>query len=360
MKVKLNQLVPGCIVLKPIMAETTTPLYKEKTVLTAEDIQTLSKFLIDEIEVENVLANGEKFIPSDNGLGAEAAALMETGDRFKDRYMQAVANYKQVFQEWAAGTPVEMKRVRHILLPLFEEIVEKKEVLLQLHHYSTKEDYLYHHAVSVGLLSAFLGAKLGYEKGEWLKIALAGALADCGMAKLPTSLLTKNGLYTLKEKHEMRDHPKYSYQMLKKRPGIDGSLLSAVLQHHEREDGTGYPLGVRGQKIHFYAQILAVADVYHAMISERKYRKKKSPYMVLEDLAKERFGKFNPHIVHVLVSQLTQLSVRTSVRLTNNRLGEIVFIDPMAPTRPMVQLQNGEMIYLMKNYTVHIEDVLLS
>ncbi|WP_017725787.1 HD-GYP domain-containing protein [Halalkalibacterium ligniniphilum] len=361
MKVKPSQLEEGCILASDVFAETDYPLFKEKTVLSFEDINMLDIFLINAVEVEAVLANGERFAPEEvfvEEVQTEQRIVKEKTSSFLDYYLEAVKQYKNLFQSWQAGNRVDMFSIRACLLPLFERVSEQKNELIQIHHYSMKDEYLYHHAVAVGLLTAFLGSKLGYSKGEWMQMGFAGALADAGMAKISPRILSKKGPLSQSEYEELKKHPIHSYKMLKGMTGITDSLLLGVLQHHEREDGSGYPLGTDSKKIHGFSRIIAVADVYHAMTSERLYRSKKSPYRVLEAISKERFGKFDPTVVQTLVSNLANVSIGTRVRLTDGTEGEIVFIDPSEPTRPMIKKGSGEIIQLINQSNLHIEEII--
>ena len=120
-------------------------------------------------------------------------------------------------------------------------------------------------------------------------------------------------------------------------------------------DGSGYPLGISKEKINNYARILAVSDIYHAMTSERFYKKKQSPFKVIEALYKEQFNRLDPRVVHVFTSSLTKRSLGKMVNLSNDVIGEIVFIDDDYPTRPLVKLESTEeIISLQKNPDLYI------
>ncbi|WP_088104619.1 HD-GYP domain-containing protein [Halalkalibacter urbisdiaboli] len=361
MKVKPQQLVEGCILAEDIFSSTDFPILKEKTVLSKEHLTILDVFLVPAVEVESFLVDGEKFVPvemGEDGIQEEEVKVKEDSTLL-DYYMEAVKQYKKLFQSWQAGKRVEMIEVRNCLLPLFERVIEHPRDLLTLHHYSTAKDYIYNHSVSVGALAAFLGNKLNYEKGEWMQIGFGGALADAGMAKLSPKILEKNGPLTASEFEEMKKHPIHSYKMLKGITGVTDSVLLAVLQHHERHDGSGYPLGTDSQKMHIFSQVVAVADVYHAMTSERHYRSKRSPYQVLEEISKEEFGKFDHRIVQTLLDSLIKISVGSKVRLTTGEEAEIVFFDNLSPTRPMVKLKkSGDIIHLAQQPDIHIEDII--
>lgn len=355
MKVKRNQLVEGCVLANDIILSSPQPFMKKKTVLNDELIKILKAFLIDEVEVENYLINGERFVPKTSQVNEE-----DIEEGFFQLYMQAVEKYKKVFQKWVNGQKFDHLEVRKIVVPLFDELMKKPSDLLLLHHYSDKDSYLYHHAIAVSLLASFLGQKLSLPKHEWVEIGIAGAMIDSGMSQIDSKIIKKAGPLTEYEFEEIKKHPIIAYNKLKSSKLVSDQFLLAILQHHEREDGSGYPLGLKGDKIHLYSQIIAVADVYHAMTSERHYRSKKSPYQVLEELWKEHFGKLRLNVVRTFVTSMLNFVVGTTVILSNGERGEIVFYNDQNPTRPMVKIDETDEIINLAHIThLHIEEVIV-
>ncbi|MFB4163651.1 HD-GYP domain-containing protein [Alteribacillus sp. JSM 102045] len=144
-----------------------------------------------------------------------------------------------------------------------------------LHHYSTRENYLYSSCNCYRVVSRILSQKAAFPKKIMATGRSCRALCDAGMARLPASILNSKGHLSEENYVEVKNHPYYSYKMLKETKSVSDHVLNASLQHHEREDGSGYPLEVKGDKIHkvSVSRVIAVADVYHAMTSERYYRK---------------------------------------------------------------------------------------
>ncbi|MGW9128849.1 HD-GYP domain-containing protein, partial [Paenibacillus chitinolyticus] len=120
---------------------------------------------------------------------------------------------------------------------------------------------------------------------------------------------------------------------------------------------SGYPLGLPGSKLHLYSKITAVADVYHAMCSDRVHQKALSPYQVVEQLVQDSFGKLDPTIVRTFVEGITQFAVGTVVELSDGTIGKIVFTDRNQPTRPMVET-GGRIINLVDTRHLSITRVL--
>ncbi|MED3761460.1 HD domain-containing phosphohydrolase [Peribacillus frigoritolerans] len=132
--------------------------------------------------------------------------------------------------------------------------------------------------------------------------AIGGCLADCGMAKLPPNLLNKRESLTADDYKEIHVHPIFSSKVIKDSSIIKDSVKVAVLEQHGRLDGTGYPIRLKTKPMNSLSKIIAVADVLHAMTSERAYRKKQSPFKVLEMVFHDDFGKFDIAVVKTLLS----------------------------------------------------------
>lgn len=362
MKVHPSQVVTGCIITSDVLGMTKRPLIPKNTVVHPLHIRVLKQFKVEMVEVANKLSNGSAFIPDEKiEEVTEDSSEHETVREltFQDQYLEAVQVYKKWFEDWRGGTPINITAVRNVMIPLLERAIQAKREVFLLHHFSSKSDYFYHHSVAVGLISGYLASKMKYNYGDWIQVGLAGLLSDSGMAKIDSDILSNTGALKEEEFNQVRTHPTYSYRLVEKIPSLTSHAKLAVLQHHERLDGSGYPLGLQHEKIHTFSQIIAVSDMYHAMTSERAYRKKHSPFRVLEEIQKEQFGRFEHEVVRVFIKEMTNYSQGTRVRLSNNQYAEIIFVESNHPTRPMVQLEEDRSIYALKDHTeLYIEEVL--
>ncbi|TMN22284.1 HD-GYP domain-containing protein [Lentibacillus cibarius] len=361
MRVKPSQIVPGCVLLQDVFSKTSKPIISKQTVLTDEHITILQKFFIDTVEVASTLANGAPFQPDQPQLHEVMSIVGQSQlpDSFIAHYQTVVANYKQLFQNWQSTFVLNMADVRMTMLPLLEQVDSVGDCIYTLHHYADERDYRFHHSVAVGLLAAYVAKRLGYKKGEWLQVGLAGLLSDAGMVRIAASTLEKSGTLSQVEWEEVKKHPIYSYRLIEKSPTATKSVKLAVLQHHERLDGSGYPLGISHEKIHAYARIIAVCDTYHAMTSVRPYKQKQSTFHAVGELQNNRFTMFDHEVVQVLIDDLTRITVGTKVKLSTNQIGEVVFTDKNDPTRPIIRLDgSNEMIALKDNEDIQIETVL--
>ncbi|WP_017756765.1 HD-GYP domain-containing protein [Calidifontibacillus oryziterrae] len=361
MRIRTNQLKEGCILAADIKSLTNHPIVPKKTVISHKNLDIIKAFLVKDVQVEPILVNGDPFKPNEI-IKDDSEEAIQADDVIKPMsslYLKAVQDYKKLFKGWQANVSIDMPAVRTIVVPIIEAALETPRDIFSLYHYSTKEDYLYHHAITLAALSAVLGKVLNFSKGDCIQIGIAGAMCDCGMAKIDPKILNKKESLSKHEFDEVKKHPIYSFTMLEQVKILKDDVRKTVYQHHERIDGSGYPNGLTAEYIHPFAKIIAVSDVYHAMTSERNYRGKQSPFKVLESILQDQFGKFDPRVVNALTKVMTNFSSGTRVLLSNNEVGEIVFIEQKYPTRPMIKLEStGEIIQLIQNRQLFIEEVL--
>lgn len=165
-------------------------------------------------------------------------------------------------------------------------------------------------------------------------------LHDIGKGKIPQEILNKPGTLSDEEYAEIKKHPVYGCRILETMPEISKDVSLAVLMHHEREDGSGYPVGMKGESIHQFAKIIAVADIYDAMTSNRVYREKGSPFDVFELMESKTFGVFDPVVVNAFLNNIAAYYIGDFVRLSNGMIGEVVYINPRHISQPIVRVNN--------------------
>lgn len=230
-------------------------------------------------------------------------------------------------------------------------------VLLQ-NYVTDKREYIYHHAVSTGLIAGYIAKRMKFKKGERIQVALAGCLSDCGMARVNPLILQQSHIGQ-KDLKEIKLHPANSYKMVKDIPSLSLAAKMGILQHHERLDGSGYPFKEKGDRIHLYARIIAVADVYHALTCDRIYKTKVSPIKALDIMLYEMFGQLDIPILQKLSGCITPLTINMMVKLSSGRSGKILYVDQKNPVKTIVQLMDtDEIIDLSKEKHLYINEIL--
>ncbi len=242
----------------------------------------------------------------------------------------------------------EIKKNIKVNMDLLQELVSIKSM----------DKYLYVHSLNVGVLSYVIGTWMGLGKKELEILIKAGILHDIGKLRIDPNILYKKGKLTVEEFEEMKKHTIYTYKILKENGEIDEEILKAVIFHHEKEDGAGYPLGLTSEKIPLYSKIITVADIFDAMTSERVYKNRVSPFKVIEMFQNEFFGKLDNSITFLFIRKFSEYFIGAKVLLNNGEKAEIISLNNFELTKPLVRLKDKNFIDISKERNVEIVDVL--
>ena len=352
--VPISELRVGKVISEDIFANTQYPIIFKNTIISHEHLQVFFAFNISRVSVYKDGTDQQSEVSE-----TDLVALPEAVPTFKRVYDNSVEQFKKEFKNWEAGAKVDIAKARSIILPLVEMVLEDRTIIFDLNEYSNPKDYLYHHCVATALISSVIAQKLGHDRGTTIQVAIGGLLADCGMAKIHPRIRDKKTTLTEKEFDEIYKHPTYSYNMVKDLTILKETMKEAIFQHHERLNGSGYPKAEKIANISMFAQIIAVADVFHAMTCERVYRAKQSSFKVIEMINESEFGKFDIKVVRALIDIVADLPIGTIVELSNLERGEVMFVNKFAPTRPLIKLcLSGEIFDLGKNRTFYISRII--
>lgn len=353
----VSDLRVGKVIAEDIFANTQYPIIFKDTKVTYEHLHIFKAFRIHSVLIYKDEMPNTKDNP--NEVSSIIVPPIINTNTFETYYTDAIQQLKKEFLNWQSGAKIDITKVRGMMIPLIERVLENRSYIFDLNSYSNPKDYLYHHSIATGLISAIVTQKLGYERGICIQMAIAGMLADCGMAKVPAKIRDKKTKLTEKEFAEVRQHPINSYIMVKNLTALKDAMKIAIFQHHERLNGSGYPKGEKNGSITIFSQIIAVADVYHAMTSERLYSEKKATFQVIEMIKEEEFGKFDIKVVQALTDIVAGLPIGTKVELSNKDHAEVMFINKYAPTRPLVKiLSSSEIVDLATVRSIHISRVI--
>ncbi|MEX2461546.1 MAG: HD-GYP domain-containing protein [Paenibacillaceae bacterium] len=350
--VPVSQLKAGDQIFDNVMTKRGNLLFEKGRFVTPREIEILRAFFVPFVLIETK-ADAEA---SEETVQNQQDELNQVEVPFFDKYENMVKLMRKVFYDARNGQTPPVLEIRTQLEAMLQYI-DQYNILTFTPKNVRANEYLLHHSIMVSLTAYQLAKWHNFQQKDWIPIALAGLLHDIGNVKIDSVILEKKTKLTSAEFEEVKKHTVLGYQIIKNMPAINEGVKLAVLQHHEREDGSGYPLSLKGDKIHVYPKILAIADIFHAMTNERQYRVMTSPYLVLEDLLKESFGKLDPTLVQTFINRVTSLQNGTLVRLSDNRLGEIVFSDRDYPTRPWISV-NGVIVNLIVERNLFIKEAI--
>lgn len=268
--------------------------------------------------------------------------------RLSEFRAERVARFRRVFARILSGLPVSAAEVNLFITELASLRGKHPERFAQLALLSPRgEDYLPEHCFAVACLSIAIAASLGWSQESIRLAGTAGLLADVGMALVPAPLRVSGRPLNEFEINRVRRHPTYSVVLLEAVEGISEEVRLAAYQHHERENGSGYPGGLRGRpsatgtrlEITDLARVVAVADAFAAAAARRRYRTFKLPYDALEEIIMQASaGLFDRSCVRALVESTGLFPIGSYVLLSNGSPAMVVGVDRAAIDRPIVRV----------------------
>lgn len=254
-------------------------------------------------------------------------------------FKNAVSGIKEFFTDVENGGSIDNEKIESAFNPMIESFQEENDVVSLLLSLNSEDEYTYQHSVQVGILSYFIAKWMNKSEKVALHIGKAGYLHDIGKSKIHPDILHKPTKLTNDEFNEVQKHTIYGYEMIKNSTK-DHTLALVALEHHERVNGTGYPLRKKSTEIHSYSLIVAVADVYSAMISNRVYQEKRDLLVVLKELHRMSFGELDPRITQVFIRNMIPNFIGKKVSLSDGRVGTIIMTNPTDFFRPLININN--------------------
>lgn len=258
--------------------------------------------------------------------------------RLKSDYDRTVKGFQAIFLEALTTGKINQNMVDERLKPMVEMFDRSKDVVSLMIMFGEEDVNIYNHSLQVGLLSYYLASWLGYSRDECFQIGKAGCLHDIGKSKVGQELRNQTEELNPAQKDEMERHTRYGYEIIRdSMPDIAPALVA--LQHHEREDGTGYPQGLNAEDIHPYSKIVAVANRYVDLTATDRVNGKPGLLTVLKKVYDLGFGELSERAVQALTRQLLPHFVGKQARLSNGETARIVWNNPTDFFRPLVQVE---------------------
>src|SRR6056297_3299423 len=229
---------------------------------------------------------------------------------------------------------------------IVDEILSSQELMINMIDLKVFDDYTFYHSLNVAIISIVIGASLDFTREELYALGLGAILHDIGKIFIPKEILNKPGKLDRIEMHTIKEHPDKGYKFLKKKHKLPAESYKGILMHHERWNGSGYPKEHSYSEITKKARIIAVADVYDALISDRPYRKGLLPSEAVEYILAGNDTLFDPKIVEVFLRKVTPYPPGTIVKLSNNSLAIVTKNHEGHGNRPVVRVfnENGDNI----------------
>ena len=362
-RVKTKDLIPGYVLAEDVYSYNGQMILTNGTVLTDKIITRLEFYSIMSVRVEDEMQEvpQEEILPAPELKEPPHSEIIKQSKDFVD--------FKNTFDETLTDFKSSINNIVELNSPINtdELLSNTKSLISQAHNssYSTMDmlhnmrqydDLTFAHSMNVSLICNVFGGWLKMSPEEIDLLTLCGMLHDLGKLKIPDSIIKKPEKLTTDEYQLVKTHTVEGYHILKAQ-GVNAHIANSALMHHEKCDGSGYPLGLTADRIDTYAKIVGIVDVYDAMTSARIYRGPMCPFRVIELYENEGLQKYDAHFILTFLENVSNTYLHYTVQLSDGRAGKIIFINKNALSKPIVQC-GDEMVDLSKEKDLHVDKIL--
>lgn len=346
---RTRQLVPGMKIDQSVVDRLGRNLVTRGTILDAYIIESLLKLGIMNVYIQEGTADEdeEKIVISPvaqkniEKLHTEDRSKVSLSNSVRERISHGIQSiYNNTDSDNMANTTTSITN------DLLTAIDSNNAIAIDIGELKTSDEYTFKHSVDVATISMILAKQMGMSKKEIYEIGVAGLLHDVGKTKVPLEILNKPGRLDADEFAIMKQHSVFGYRMIKDNPDFNEKVCLGVLQHHEKINGSGYPMGVNEKQISPYAKILSVADIYDALITERPYKQAFSQRDAVE-MIMSMTGELDMNAMKSFLESMILYPVGSIVELSNGEKAKVVRNIPHYILRPVVVgVQSGNVYNL--------------
>lgn len=251
-------------------------------------------------------------------------------------YGVAVDYMDQVFEHVRKGERIEVDKIREAAGPMIDSVLRNQDAMAWLVTLRKRDEYTYNHSIASSVWAVILGRHLGFDRTGLQTLAMGGMLLDLGKAKIPESIVAKAGPLTEQEFEIMQQHVDWGVALARKTPGLNDAIIDMIASHHERHDGSGYPLGIAGGDIPVFGRIAGLVDCYDAMISKRPHADARSSYDAVRELNLLSGTGFQRELVEQFVQCLGMFPTGSIVEMNSGEVGIVVEQNDVRRLRPKV------------------------
>lgn len=326
-KIPINYIKPGMIVGKHLYDKQNALLLSKGHVLSQREINRIKSLKYQAIYIA--------------GNNTNQTGPTEVDDISEALRNKAVMTVKELFASISNEKKLNKQAIsnaRSVVENIVSEIVSNKNMTYPMTDMKLFDDYTYYHSVNVMVNAVVLGFSMGLSKIVLYKLGLGALMHDIGKIFVPKEILEKQDRLTEEEFAIIKKHSKDGYDYLKKVESFPSESNLAVLTHHEKFNGFGYPDGIMADQIPIFGRILAVADVFDALISDRPYRKAMMPAEAVEYIVGGSGEQFDPKVVDAFIEKISPYPIGTHVVLSNGQKAIVVKNRPKFGLRPKVMV----------------------
>ena len=254
---------------------------------------------------------------------------------------EALMTVKCIFEDFSRTNKLAIETVSSILdiaEKLVIDVLSNEEILINLIDLKGFDDYTYQHSLCVAIIAITLGIKMGFNESKLNDLAISGLMHDIGKMSISKEILNKPSRLTEEEFEIMKKHPENAVLLLESLKMFPTVILQGIESHHEKYDGTGYPKQLKGENIPLFGRILAVADVYDALTSDRPYRKASFPNEVIEFMMGNTDVHFDREVLSAFLKSVAAYPAGMLVSLSSGQTAIVIKNNAENTLRPIVRV----------------------
>lgn len=336
--ISINQLKAGMVIARDIIVEDTVVI-AEGVVVTDALIAKLREICL----YESLMIYWEEEKPEEIDYKNDIE-LKEVEESIK----KLSSDMEDMFDNFKNSGQTNISEVREFSKNIMNKLQSPRAVIKNIMLSGSGEDCIFKHSVNVATLSLLLGKWLGFDNNKQNLLLYAAILHDFGKNKIDKNILYKKEKLTYNEIQIIKTHPVIAYNLIKDIPYLSTSISYGVVMHHERLDGSGYPLGLKEENIHEFAKVIAIADTFDALNSKRAYRNSTGPFNALKIIQSESIGKLDYHYTKVFIDHMINYYIGEYVLLNNNERYKIIYVDSNNICKPL--LSKGDVFLDLKEH----------
>lgn len=341
-KISTWALAPGAVLGRPVVDETGRLLIGAGAALNRVQIKLLRDAHVPEVYVFD--------------KGTEDIPVRETiSERTKLRALRVL---REVFAQAEQSPPdrvqLPLAQLGDVVKEIQSDLTYRRDRVVELVVSQGSDDLLPLHALNVALLAMSVARVCGFVV-KLFDIGLGALIHDIGMCAVPKEIRAKPTKLSKEEVAVVRRHPEIGFKMLDGNPMVSAFAKIMVLQHHERCDGSGYPRRSIAKDIYPFAKLVAICDVYAALVADRPQRPALMPHAALEYVMSGAGIEFDHDLVETFCKCVAPYPLGTMVRLNTGELGIVVDLDRGPLTRPVVRVvadANGQ--ELLQHFDINL------
>ena len=261
-------------------------------------------------------------------------------------YNSSLAMFKNMLSGVINGTcDLDINTFLHINVSMQNCVSSSEELIEYIYDRPLKNnEIIYAHCLNCGLLSGIFAKWTDFSEDEINDIMISGFLVDFGLLLIPNEIVMKNVKLTDLEFLHIKGHPMKAFQFLSDK-NVPDAVLKAILMHHEKCDGSGYPSKLKENQISRYAKLLSITDTYEALTSDRTYRPAKNTFEAVQIMIQEK-EKYDSEMLSKILSKIALMQIGKKATLSDGKEGKIIMINPNDVSKPVLKTEQNEIINL--------------